>query len=53
MEGEENVGRGGQASRDRAGVVGSVEQWASHFMTREIARGPGSLYASPHPASYL
>lgn len=47
------MGRGGQASGDRAGAAGSVEHWASHFMTRETARGPGSLYASPHPAFQL
>lgn len=34
--------RGWQASGDRAGVVESVESWASHFMTREIPRSPGS-----------
>lgn len=43
------MGRGGQASGDRAGAAESAEHWASHFMTREIPRGPGSL----HPAFQL
>lgn len=52
-EGEERMGRGGQPSGDRAGVVESAEHWAFHFMTQEIPRGPGSPHASPHPALWL
>lgn len=47
------MGRGGQASGDRDGATESVEHWASHFMTREIPRGPGSPHASPRPAFQL
>lgn len=52
-EGEERMGRGGQPSGDRAGVVESAEHWAFHFMTQEIPKGPGSPHASPHPALWL
>lgn len=49
LRGGRRMGRGGQASGDRAGAAESAEHWASHFMTREIPRGPGSL----HPAFQL
>lgn len=49
-EGKEIWAEVGRLLENRAGAVGSVEHWASHFMTWEIARGQGSLYASPQPA---
>lgn len=53
LRGGRRMGRGGQASGDRDGATESIEHWASHFMTREIPRGPGSPHASPRPAFQL
>lgn len=38
---------------ETVGAAASVERWASHFMTRERARDPGSLYVSPDPVFQL